>query len=75
MKRWGDWKRGRWSGAWSTDDIPRPEVGWYWRGGDDDPVGTLAVALAGRGADPIVMLAVEFSAPRWAHGLLGIIAR
>jgi hypothetical protein len=72
-------------------EIPRLYVRWYWRGGidergpdgkpvdvldaADDPVGTLALGFGNRWSDPIFDLSVEFAAPRWAHGLLGILAR
>lgn len=75
MRPWGNGRRGRFGWWWSLPDIPRPMIGWYWRGGEDDPVGTLAIDLGDSGGDAIVGVAVEFAAPRWAHGVLGVLAR
>lgn len=56
--------------------IPVPRLVWFWRAADpDDPVGQLSFSVANRYSDPILDVSVEFEAPRWAHGLLGMLAR
>ncbi len=69
-------------GADGTERCNEPDAdeagGFYTRpalAAADDPVGTLSLGLADSGSDPIVSVSIEFAAPRWAHGILGVLAR
>lgn len=61
--------------TFNAGEIPVPRLQWFWRGAELDPVGQLSFSVANRYSDPILDVSVEFEAPRWAHGLLGMLAR